>query len=61
MYAIRDRDATETLYDPETREDVVESTRSMIRKIEREVAEYLCAIHAHEDAADTPPPLDKAA
>lgn len=47
MYTIRDRQAAETLHDPETREDLVESTVSMIRKIEREIAEYLAAKYGY--------------
>lgn len=47
MYDLRDRDAAEALYHPSTRASVVESTNSMIRKIEREVAEYL-ATHPEE-------------
>ena len=41
MYRLRDREASEALWDAETREDVVISTESAIRKIEREIAEYL--------------------
>src|SRR5262249_28075719 len=41
MYRLRDREAAETLWDPETRDDIVEGTESMIRKVEREIAEYL--------------------
>jgi hypothetical protein len=41
MYRLRDREAAETHWDAETREDVVEGTMSAIRKVEREVAEYL--------------------
>jgi hypothetical protein len=41
MYRMREREAAEPLWDPETREDVVAGTDSMIRKIEREIAEYL--------------------
>jgi hypothetical protein len=46
MYRLRDREAAETLWDPDTRDDVVEGTVSMIRKIEREVAEYLAKKYA---------------
>jgi hypothetical protein len=41
MYSLRDREAAETLWDLATRDDVVEGTVSMIRKIEREIAVYL--------------------
>jgi hypothetical protein len=41
MYVLRDRETSETLWDPETRDDVVEGTDNMIRKIEREIGEYL--------------------
>jgi len=51
MYGIRDRDAAETLYHPSTRDAVVESTKSMIRKLEREIAEYL-AVHPIADEED---------
>ena len=50
MYRLRDREAAETVWDPNTREDVVEGTVSMIRKIEREVAEYLARKYAIEPA-----------
>ena len=46
MYRLRDREASETLWDPETREDVVEGTVSVIRKVEREIAEYLAKKYA---------------
>jgi hypothetical protein len=55
MYGLRDREAAETVWDPNTREDVVEGAVSMIRKIEREVAEYLARKYAikpeHAEAA----------
>ena len=55
MYRLRDREAAETLWDHDTRDDVVEGTVSMIRKIEREVAEYLARKYAnapeHAEAA----------
>lgn len=60
-YSLRDRIAASTIGDPDTRDDEVDGVVSMIRKIEREVAEYLCATQAHEKATGTPPPLDKAA
>jgi hypothetical protein len=41
MYDLCDRIAAQTIGDPETREDEIESIQNMIRKIEREVAEYL--------------------
>jgi sugar-specific transcriptional regulator TrmB len=41
MYRLRDREAAETRWDSETRDDVIEGTVSMIRKIERETAVYL--------------------
>jgi hypothetical protein len=41
MYGICDRIAAQTIGDPETRRDEIESTQSMIRKVEREIAEYL--------------------
>ena len=41
MYSMRDREAAETLWERGTRNDVVEGTDNMIRKVEREVAEYL--------------------
>jgi hypothetical protein len=46
MYKLRDREASEPLWDPQTRDDVVDGTISMIRKIEREVAEYLARKYA---------------
>ena len=50
MYRLRDREASETLWDPETREDVVEGTVSVIRKVEREIAEYLVKKYAVDAA-----------
>ena len=41
MYALRDRFAAEPLWDPEGRRDAVASVDGQIRKVEREVAEYL--------------------
>ena len=41
MYRLRDREAVEPLWSPGLREDVVAGTEAMIRKIEREVADYL--------------------
>lgn len=43
MYATRDREASQDLWDPETRDDIAEGTEAMIRKVEREIAEYLSA------------------
>jgi hypothetical protein len=54
MYKLRDADAAEPLYSPELRDDVLDSTLSMIWKLEKEVAEYL-ATHP-ERLAD---PLEK--
>ena len=45
-YRMRDREAAETCWDAETRDDVVEGTVNVIRKIEREVAEYLAKKYA---------------
>ncbi len=41
MHQMREREAAEPLWDPDTREDVDAGTDSMIRKIEPEIAEYL--------------------
>jgi hypothetical protein len=41
MYRLRDKEAVEPLWDPETREDIVAGTDAAIRKIEREIAVYL--------------------
>jgi hypothetical protein len=41
MYSLCDRFAAQTIGDPETREDEIEGTKTMIHKIEREIAEYL--------------------
>jgi hypothetical protein len=41
MYSIRDRIAAQTIGDPGTLADEIDGVESMIRKIEREVAEYL--------------------
>lgn len=52
MYAIRDRDAADPGYDPGTRDDIVESTVSMIRHLEWQIADYLCA---HPERYAPPP------
>jgi len=41
MYDLCDRIGAQTIGDPETREDEIDGVRSMIRKLEREIAEYL--------------------
>ena len=41
MYRLRDRCAVETLWYPETRKDVVVGIENQMKKIEREIAEYL--------------------
>lgn len=41
MYSLCERIAAETIGDPDTREDEIDGVESMIRKIEREIAEYL--------------------
>ena len=41
MYRLRDRCAAETLWDPEARKDVVVGIENQMRKIEREIGEYL--------------------
>ena len=41
MYDLRERIANQTIGDPDTRADEIEGVESMIRKIEREVVEYL--------------------
>lgn len=41
MYNLCDQIAAETVGDPETREYEIEGVQSMIRKIEREIGEYL--------------------
>ncbi len=41
MYRLRDRCAAETLWDPEARKDVVIGIENQMKKIEREIAEYL--------------------
>ena len=46
MYDLCERIAAQTIGDPETREDEIEGIESMIRKIEREVAEYLAKKYA---------------
>ncbi len=53
MYSIRDRIAAQTIGHPSTRQSEIYSTNSMIRKLEREIAEYL-TVHGPlpEDAED---------
>jgi hypothetical protein len=41
MYGLCERISAQTIGDPKTRDDEVESVQSMIRKIEREIAVYL--------------------
>jgi histidinol phosphatase-like PHP family hydrolase len=41
MYRTIEREEVEPLHHPELRQDIIESTMSMVRQIEREVAEYL--------------------
>ena len=41
MYRLRDRCAVEPLWDPEARKDVVAGIENQMKKIEREIAEYL--------------------
>lgn len=41
MYRLRDREATEPLWDPEWRSEMAEDTGRTIQKIQREIAEYL--------------------
>jgi hypothetical protein len=48
MYDLCDRIAAQTTGDPDTRADEVESTTSMIRRIEREIGEYLARKYAIE-------------
>ena len=43
MYRLRDRLAQETTGHPTLREDEVAGIEAMIRKIERQIAEYLAA------------------
>jgi len=40
-YRMREREAVEPLWSPELREDVVAGTDAFIRKLEKEVADYL--------------------
>ncbi len=57
MYRLRDRIAAQTIGDSETRADEVDSVVSMIRRLEREIAEYLLThTEAIEEngAADAP-------
>lgn len=49
MYRLCETIAAQEIGDPETREDEIEGIRNMIRKIEREVAEYLSA-HSEQAA-----------
>jgi hypothetical protein len=41
MYSLCDRIGEQTIGDADTRADEIESVESMIRKLEREIAEYL--------------------
>lgn len=51
MYSVRDREAAETRWDPSLREAVLESDMAMIRKVEREVAEYLASKYEFSQVA----------
>jgi hypothetical protein len=46
MYRLREREAMEPLWDPETRADVAADTDSMMQSIEREIAAYLMKKYA---------------
>jgi hypothetical protein len=48
MYDLCDRIAVQTLGDPDTRTNEIESTTGMIRKIEREIGEYLAKKYSIE-------------
>ena len=41
MYRMSEQIAAQTVGDPDTRADEIEGVESMIRKIEREIGEYL--------------------
>lgn len=43
MIRLRDRCAVEPLWDPDTREDVVIGIENQMRKIEKQIADYLAA------------------
>ena len=61
MYSLRDRIAAQTIGHASTRDAEVDGVVSMIRKIEREVAEYL-ATHPEEfrDAREGAAPVREA-
>jgi hypothetical protein len=46
LYDLCDKIASQTVGYPETRRDEIEGVESMIRKIEREIAEYLARKYA---------------
>lgn len=50
MYKARDKARTEPLYDEETRKEQVESEVFMIRKLERQLAEYFRAEPLDDDS-----------
>lgn len=50
-YDLAKRIAAETIGDPRTRESEVEGVEAMIRKIERQVAEYLAAKYGFSQVA----------
>jgi hypothetical protein len=41
MYRLSEKIGAQTIGDPDTRADEIDGVESMIRKIEREIAEYL--------------------
>jgi hypothetical protein len=55
MYGLRDLDLAEPLYSESLRQDAADSVVGMIRKIEREIAQYI-ASHAEEFGLETPAP-----
>ena len=52
LYGTREKCAKETLWDPETRDDIVEGIDSQIEKIEREIKQYIRAEPAMEIVED---------
>jgi hypothetical protein len=48
MHNQRERCAVEPLWHPTAREDVVEGIENQMRKVEREIAEYLAKKYAEE-------------
>ncbi len=61
MYELYEREIAAPLWDPKTCADVAEGTASLIRRIEREIAEYLAKKYGLTSEKTSADPPDRAA